>query len=153
MTADLVRWLLQEHQRIQLPIPPIMEKVLCNVTQESRAPSKLNGVRLDAHPGSSRQPKAAMPSRFVVGTLKQTARGSPRAVACLDEPCPRAFYFGGESSLSAGSLSAKLVMICCASLAVATARAGSIVPLRSPSISAKKSFAKFAHRGYLLYSI
>lgn len=28
MTADLARWLLEERQRLQLPAPPIMQKVL-----------------------------------------------------------------------------------------------------------------------------
>jgi hypothetical protein len=28
ITADLARWLLQERQRLQLPAPPIMQKVL-----------------------------------------------------------------------------------------------------------------------------
>jgi hypothetical protein len=34
MTADLARWLLEQHQRAQLPAPPIVEKVLRSVTQE-----------------------------------------------------------------------------------------------------------------------
>jgi hypothetical protein len=33
MTADLARWLLQEHQRAQLPAPPVMHKVLHTVTK------------------------------------------------------------------------------------------------------------------------
>jgi len=34
VTADLARWLLEEHQRLQLPAPPIMQKVIRTVTQE-----------------------------------------------------------------------------------------------------------------------
>jgi hypothetical protein len=34
MTADLARWLLQERERVQLPAPPIMQKVIRAVTQE-----------------------------------------------------------------------------------------------------------------------
>jgi hypothetical protein len=34
MTADLARWLLEERQRLQLPAPPIIQKVLHTVTQE-----------------------------------------------------------------------------------------------------------------------
>jgi hypothetical protein len=37
MTADLARWLLQEHERLQLPAPPIIEKVLRTVAQEQDA--------------------------------------------------------------------------------------------------------------------
>ena len=31
MTADLARWLLQERQRLNLPAPPIIEKVIRTV--------------------------------------------------------------------------------------------------------------------------
>ena len=34
MTADLARWLLEERQRLELPAPPIIQKVLSTVTQE-----------------------------------------------------------------------------------------------------------------------
>jgi len=34
ITADLARWLLEERQRLQLPAPPIMQKVIRTVTQE-----------------------------------------------------------------------------------------------------------------------
>ena len=34
MTADLARWLLEERQRVQLPAPPIIDKVVRTVTQE-----------------------------------------------------------------------------------------------------------------------
>ena len=34
MTADLARWLLEERQRLELPAPPIIQKVLGTVTQE-----------------------------------------------------------------------------------------------------------------------
>ena len=44
MTADLARWLLEERQRVQLPIPPVMEKVVRNVAQKSHAPSTLNSL-------------------------------------------------------------------------------------------------------------
>jgi hypothetical protein len=39
MTADLARWLLEERQRLQLPVPPIIQKVLDTVTQELDAPA------------------------------------------------------------------------------------------------------------------
>jgi hypothetical protein len=39
MTADLARWLLEERQRLQLPAPPIIQKVLRTVTQELDAPA------------------------------------------------------------------------------------------------------------------
>jgi hypothetical protein len=32
MTADLARWLLEERQRLQLPIPLIIDKVVRTVT-------------------------------------------------------------------------------------------------------------------------
>jgi hypothetical protein len=34
LTADLARWVLEEHQRLQLPPPPIVQKVVRAVTQE-----------------------------------------------------------------------------------------------------------------------
>jgi hypothetical protein len=34
MTADLTRWLLEERQRLQLPVPPIIQKVAHMVIQE-----------------------------------------------------------------------------------------------------------------------
>ncbi len=34
MTADLARWLLEERQRLELPVPPIIDKVVRKVTQE-----------------------------------------------------------------------------------------------------------------------
>jgi hypothetical protein len=34
MTADLARWLLEERHRLRLPTPPVIEKVVCVVTQE-----------------------------------------------------------------------------------------------------------------------
>ncbi len=34
MTADLTRWLLEERERIQLPVPPIIDKVVRAVAQE-----------------------------------------------------------------------------------------------------------------------
>ncbi len=33
-TADLARWLLEERQRLKLPVPPAIQKVVCTVTQE-----------------------------------------------------------------------------------------------------------------------
>jgi hypothetical protein len=39
MTADLARWLLEERQRLQLPTPTIIQKVLDTVTQELNAPA------------------------------------------------------------------------------------------------------------------
>jgi hypothetical protein len=37
MTADLARWLLEERQRLELPVPPIIDKVVRKVTQEINA--------------------------------------------------------------------------------------------------------------------
>ena len=37
MTADLARWLLAEHQRSSLPAPPVVQKALRAVTQDSIA--------------------------------------------------------------------------------------------------------------------
>jgi hypothetical protein len=34
MTADLARWLLEERQRVQLPVPPIIDKAVRSVTKE-----------------------------------------------------------------------------------------------------------------------
>jgi hypothetical protein len=42
MTADLARWLLEERQRVQLPIPPLMQKVVRNLSQQCDGPSTLN---------------------------------------------------------------------------------------------------------------
>ena len=39
MTADLARWLLQERQRVQLPAPPIIDKVVRTVMQERDVPA------------------------------------------------------------------------------------------------------------------
>jgi len=39
MTADLARWLLEERQRLKLPTPPIMDKVVRTVTQEWEVPA------------------------------------------------------------------------------------------------------------------
>ena len=39
MTADLARWLLEERQRLQLPTPPIIQKVVGTVIQELDAPA------------------------------------------------------------------------------------------------------------------
>jgi hypothetical protein len=41
MTADLARWLLEEQQRLQLAMPPIMEKVVRTVTIAPDAPAAL----------------------------------------------------------------------------------------------------------------
>jgi hypothetical protein len=38
ITADLARWLLEERQRLNLPAPPIIEKVVHTVTQEPDVP-------------------------------------------------------------------------------------------------------------------
>lgn len=37
MTADLTRWLLEERQRLQLPVPPIIQKVARIVIQKPDA--------------------------------------------------------------------------------------------------------------------
>ena len=39
MTADLARWLLEERQRVQLPAPPIIDKVVRTVMQELDVPA------------------------------------------------------------------------------------------------------------------
>jgi hypothetical protein len=38
ITADLARWLLEERQRLNLPAPPIIEKVVGAVTQAPDVP-------------------------------------------------------------------------------------------------------------------
>ena len=35
LTADLARWLLEERKRLNVPVPPIIEKVVSTVTQEA----------------------------------------------------------------------------------------------------------------------
>ena len=44
MTADLARWLLEERQRLQLPTPPIMHKVVRTVTRLGTAPIRAKPV-------------------------------------------------------------------------------------------------------------
>jgi hypothetical protein len=39
MTADLARWLLEERQRLKLPTPPIIEKIVRTATQEADGPA------------------------------------------------------------------------------------------------------------------
>jgi hypothetical protein len=39
LTADLARWLLEVQQRAQLPTPPVIEKLVRNLTQELHAPT------------------------------------------------------------------------------------------------------------------
>ena len=41
MTADLTRWLLEERQRLQLAMPPIIEKVVHTLTDAPDAPAAL----------------------------------------------------------------------------------------------------------------
>ena len=41
MTADLTRWLLEERQRLQLAMPPIIEKVVHTLTDAQDAPAAL----------------------------------------------------------------------------------------------------------------
>ena len=41
MTADLTRWLLEERQRLQLAMPPIIEKVAHTLTAAPDAPAAL----------------------------------------------------------------------------------------------------------------
>jgi hypothetical protein len=38
ITADLARWLVEEHLRNQLPIPPVIQKVVRTVTEEVLSP-------------------------------------------------------------------------------------------------------------------
>jgi len=42
MTADLTRWLLEQRQRLQLPIPPIIQKVARAVAPVSLVPAPNN---------------------------------------------------------------------------------------------------------------
>jgi hypothetical protein len=42
MTADLARWLLEERQRLQLPTPPSIDKVVRTVTQKLDVPAALD---------------------------------------------------------------------------------------------------------------
>jgi hypothetical protein len=42
LTADLARWLLEERQRVRLPVPPIMQKAIRIVTQELDAAAPPN---------------------------------------------------------------------------------------------------------------
>jgi hypothetical protein len=39
MTADLAKWLLEERQRLELPVPPIIDKVVRTVIQELNVPA------------------------------------------------------------------------------------------------------------------
>ena len=41
MTADLTRWLFEERQRLQLAMPPTIEKVVRTVTNAPDAPAAL----------------------------------------------------------------------------------------------------------------
>ena len=34
MTADLARWLLEEHERLKIPTPPVLQQVVRTMTQE-----------------------------------------------------------------------------------------------------------------------
>jgi hypothetical protein len=34
ITADLARWLVAERQRVQIPVPPVLQKVVQTVTEE-----------------------------------------------------------------------------------------------------------------------
>jgi hypothetical protein len=45
MTADLARWLLEERQRLGMPTPPIINKVVHRVTQESDVPATTTASR------------------------------------------------------------------------------------------------------------
>jgi hypothetical protein len=63
MTADLARWLLEEHQRLELPPPPIAQKAVRIVTQALDAaaadplrPTPLATVDQAHHTGKSRAP-------------------------------------------------------------------------------------------------
>ena len=44
MTADLARWLLEERQRLALPVPPIIDKVVRTVTQEINVSAVKSGA-------------------------------------------------------------------------------------------------------------
>lgn len=43
ITADLARWLLAERERLQLPIPPVLHKVVQSVANGAAAPSAAAG--------------------------------------------------------------------------------------------------------------
>jgi hypothetical protein len=61
MTADLARWLLEERQRLELPVPPIIDKVVRTVTQDIHVST---ARRLDQTPViSGRHPSIAQADR------------------------------------------------------------------------------------------
>ena len=61
MTADLARWLLEEQQRLKLPVPPIIDKVVRTVTQDIHVSTTR---RLDQTPViSGRHPSIAQADR------------------------------------------------------------------------------------------
>jgi hypothetical protein len=61
MTADLARWLLEERQRLELPVPPIIDKVVRTVTQDIHVST---ARRLDQAPViSGRHPSIAQADR------------------------------------------------------------------------------------------
>jgi hypothetical protein len=61
MTADLARWLLEERQRLELPVPPIIDKVVRTVTQDIHLST---ARRLDQTPViSGRHPSIAQADR------------------------------------------------------------------------------------------
>jgi hypothetical protein len=61
MTTDLARWLLEERQRLELPVPPIIDKVVRTVTQDIHLST---ARRLDQTPViSGRHPSIAQADR------------------------------------------------------------------------------------------
>jgi hypothetical protein len=43
ITADLARWLVEERQRLQIPIPAVLQKVVEAVVKEVASPDSLLG--------------------------------------------------------------------------------------------------------------
>ena len=48
MTADLARWLWEEHQRSSLPVPPIVQKVIRAVTKACLLYTSIDGLAQEA---------------------------------------------------------------------------------------------------------
>jgi hypothetical protein len=40
ITAHLARWLLEEHRRLKMPAPPIMQKIVHKVTEALHGPAR-----------------------------------------------------------------------------------------------------------------
>ena len=44
ITAQLARWLVEERQRLQIPIPAVLQKVVEDVVKEVASPESLSSV-------------------------------------------------------------------------------------------------------------